>query len=329
MVVDSIVYLNKAFKAGKKILVEGANAVMLDLDFGSYPFVTSSSATVGGACTGLGIPPSFIGDVYGVVKAYTTRVGEGPFPTEQLNHIGEHLQKVGHEVGVTTGRKRRCGWLDAVVLKYSAMINGYKSYAEPSKIKRERSNDKCYRINLTKLDILDQLDEVKIGVAYKLDGVELDSMPGIFKNNPFIYLCVFVSNFRSGTQQTSATSPRSRSCTKPCPAGRPTSVQPAPLTSSPRTPRHTSCASRSSSACPSNGSVSASLAMPWSRCSSTCSLVGWFAKNIGWRSAKNRYKPFSKKKRRRKRMGNAASLLQSAVVSVLEVTCLQAVSPGS
>jgi len=193
MVVDSIVYLNKAFKAGKKILVEGANAVMLDLDFGSYPFVTSSSATVGGACTGLGIPPSFIGDVYGVVKAYTTRVGEGPFPTEQLNHIGEHLQKVGHEVGVTTGRKRRCGWLDAVVLKYSAMINGYKSYAEPSKIKRERSNDKCYRINLTKLDILDQLDEVKIGVAYKLDGVELDSMPGMFKNNLFICVCLFLT----------------------------------------------------------------------------------------------------------------------------------------
>ena len=127
MVTDTIVYMNKAIKEKKHILVEGANAVMLDLDFGTYPFVTSSSASVGGACTGLGIPPSAITKVIGVVKAYTTRVGDGPFPTEQLNEVGEALQKIGREIGVTTGRKRRCGWLDMVVLRYSHMINGYTS----------------------------------------------------------------------------------------------------------------------------------------------------------------------------------------------------------
>ena len=107
------------------ILVEGANAAMLDIDFGTYPYVTSSSCTVGGVCTGLGIQPGKIGDVIAIVKAYTTRVGLGAFATELLNETGEYLQRVGKEVGVTTGRKRRCGWLDLVVLKYSCMLNGY------------------------------------------------------------------------------------------------------------------------------------------------------------------------------------------------------------
>lgn len=158
-VIDSVSYLHKAYAEGKRILVEGANAIMLDLDFGTYPFVTSSNTGVGGVCTGLGIPPRRIGKTYGVVKAYTTRVGAGPFPTEQLNEIGEHLQTVGAEFGVTTGRKRRCGWLDIPVLKWSHMINDYTS------------------INLTKLDVLDQLEEIKIGVAYKIDGKELEAFP--------------------------------------------------------------------------------------------------------------------------------------------------------
>ncbi|TPX72714.1 adenylosuccinate synthase [Spizellomyces sp. 'palustris'] len=158
-VVDNIKYVYDAIQAEKKVLVEGANALMLDLDFGTYPYVTSSNTTIGGVCTGLGIPPSKIGKVLGVVKAYTTRVGAGPFPTEQLNDIGEQLQTVGAEYGTTTGRKRRCGWLDVVVLRYSQMINDYTS------------------INLTKLDVLDQLPEVKIGVAYIYEGKRLDSFP--------------------------------------------------------------------------------------------------------------------------------------------------------
>ncbi|KAG0329816.1 hypothetical protein BG004_002237 [Podila humilis] len=158
-VIDSVYYMNKALKSNKKVLVEGANALMLDLDWGTYPYVTSSNTTIGGVCTGLGIPPQTISKVIGVVKAYTTRVGGGPFPTEQLNSIGEFLQNVGFEVGVTTGRKRRCGWLDMVVVNYSTIINGYTS------------------INITKLDILDQLAEIKIGVAYKVDGEILEGFP--------------------------------------------------------------------------------------------------------------------------------------------------------
>ncbi|KAG0227862.1 phosphoribosylaminoimidazole carboxylase ade2 [Actinomortierella wolfii] len=158
-VVDSVYFMNNAIKSGKKVLVEGANALMLDLDFGTYPYVTSSNTTVGGVCTGLGIPPQTISKVIGVVKAYTTRVGGGPFPTEQLNETGEYLQRVGFEFGVTTGRKRRCGWLDMVVVNYSTMINGYTS------------------LNITKLDVLDDLDEIKIGVAYKVDGKELGYFP--------------------------------------------------------------------------------------------------------------------------------------------------------
>ncbi|KAI7805032.1 adenylosuccinate synthetase isozyme 1 [Triplophysa rosa] len=143
----------------KKILVEGANAALLDIDFGTYPFVTSSNCTVGGVCTGLGIPPANIGEVYGVSKAYTTRVGIGAFPTEQLNAVGELLQTRGHEVGVTTGRKRRCGWLDLVILKYAHMINGFTAIA------------------LTKLDILDVLDEIKVGMAYKINGKRIPYFP--------------------------------------------------------------------------------------------------------------------------------------------------------
>uniref|UniRef100_A0A452ENA1 Adenylosuccinate synthetase n=1 Tax=Capra hircus TaxID=9925 RepID=A0A452ENA1_CAPHI len=129
------------------------------IDFGTYPFVTSSNCTVGGVCTGLGMPPQNVGEVYGVVKAYTTRVGIGAFPTEQDNEIGELLQTRGREFGVTTGRKRRCGWLDLVLLKYAHMINGFTALA------------------LTKLDILDIFTEIKVGVAYKLDGEIIPHFP--------------------------------------------------------------------------------------------------------------------------------------------------------
>ncbi|KAJ2776503.1 Adenylosuccinate synthase [Coemansia javaensis] len=158
-VIDSVEYLHQGLRAGKRILVEGANALMLDLDFGTYPYVTSSNTGVGGVCTGLGIPPSRIGEVIGVAKAYTTRVGGGPFPTELLDETGTRLRDEGAEYGVTTGRPRRCGWLDLVVLRYSTMINGYTA------------------INLTKLDVLDVFDELKVAVSYTIDGKEVTSFP--------------------------------------------------------------------------------------------------------------------------------------------------------
>ena len=158
-VVDSIDFMQEAIAAKKKILIEGANALMLDLDFGTYPYVTSSATGIGGVLTGLGIPPKSINNIYGVVKAYTTRVGGGPFPTEQLNADGETLQKIGAEYGVTTGRTRRCGWLDLVVLKYSTAINGYT------------------HLNITKLDVLDTFKEIKVAVAYRSNGKRLSYFP--------------------------------------------------------------------------------------------------------------------------------------------------------
>ncbi|KAH3672435.1 hypothetical protein WICMUC_004271 [Wickerhamomyces mucosus] len=158
-VIDSVSFIHKAISDKKKVLVEGANALMLDIDFGTYPYVTSSNTGIGGVLTGLGLPPRAINNIYGVVKAYTTRVGEGPFPTEQLNANGETLQTVGAEYGVTTGRKRRCGWLDLVVLKYSTLINGYTS------------------LNITKLDVLDSFKEIEVAIGYKLNGKLLDSFP--------------------------------------------------------------------------------------------------------------------------------------------------------
>jgi adenylosuccinate synthase len=156
---DVIPFVTEKLLAGKKMLIEGANATFLDIDFGTYPYVTSSNCTVGGVCTGLGIPPSSVGEVYGVVKAYTTRVGAGPFPTELNDAIGAHLQEKGHEIGVTTGRKRRCGWLDLVLLKYSCTINGFTALA------------------FTKLDILDELETIRIGIQYDHSGEPLKSVP--------------------------------------------------------------------------------------------------------------------------------------------------------
>ncbi|XP_053315107.1 adenylosuccinate synthetase isozyme 2 [Spea bombifrons] len=160
MVKDGVYFIYEALHGPpRRILVEGANAALLDIDFGTYPFVTSSNCTVGGVCTGLGIPPQSIGEVYGVVKAYTTRVGIGAFPTEQNNEIGDLLQTRGHEFGVTTGRRRRCGWLDLVLLRYAHMINGFTALA------------------LTKLDILDVFPEIKVGVSYKIEGKTIPHFP--------------------------------------------------------------------------------------------------------------------------------------------------------
>ncbi len=152
-------YLNNSIAEGKSILLEGAQGSLLDVDHGTYPFVTSSSPTAGGACTGTGVPPNKIDRVIGIVKAYTTRVGNGPFPTELVDEDGEKLRKIGAEFGATTGRPRRCGWFDAFLVRYSAMINGIDYVA------------------LTKLDVLSSLKEIKVCVGYEIDGKLLKIFP--------------------------------------------------------------------------------------------------------------------------------------------------------
>ncbi len=159
MVCDTGLLLNEALDRDEVVLLEAGQATLLDVDHGTYPFVTSSSATAGGACTGSGIPPMRLGQVIGIVKAYTTRVGEGPFPTELHDDAGEHLRKVGAEYGTTTGRPRRCGWFDAVIARYAARVNGVTDFV------------------LTKLDVLTGLEQVPVCVAYEIDGVRHDEMP--------------------------------------------------------------------------------------------------------------------------------------------------------
>ncbi|KAE8747136.1 hypothetical protein FOCC_FOCC006134 [Frankliniella occidentalis] len=156
---ETVSFLHEALRQHKKILIEGANAGMLDIDLGTYPFVTSSNCSIGGVCTGLGIPPVSIGTVVGVVKAYTTRVGDGPFLTELTDDIGALLQSRGHEIGKTTFRSRRCGWLDIPLLKHTTLVNGYT------------------QLCVTKLDILDVLPELKIAVAYRKNGKVIDYFP--------------------------------------------------------------------------------------------------------------------------------------------------------
>lgn len=160
-IIESSRYLNEAITEGKNILFEGSQATMLDIDFGTYPFVTSSNCTAGGAITGSGVGPKHIDRVLGIAKAYLTRVGSGPFPTElpQGDEIGELLCEVGHEYGVTTGRKRRCGWYDAVVVNYAARVNGLTDLA------------------VTKLDVLSVLDTIKVCIAYDVDGVRYTTVP--------------------------------------------------------------------------------------------------------------------------------------------------------
>jgi len=150
-ITDTTVLINKFIDKGKRVLFEGAQGTLLDVDHGTYPFVTSSSASVGGVCTGLGVAPTKIDGVLGVVKAYTTRVGGGPFPTEIKGRLGEDLRLKGGEYGATTGRPRRCGWLDAVGLRHAIRINGFNGIA------------------LTKLDVLDELEKIKVSVAYRYD----------------------------------------------------------------------------------------------------------------------------------------------------------------
>jgi adenylosuccinate synthase len=158
-ITDTSFYLNSALKDNKKLILEGAQGALLDIDHGTYPFVTSSNPTSGGACTGLGIPPTSIDKIWGVVKAYSTRVGNGPFPTELENETGERLRKIGGEFGATTGRPRRCGWLDLFALNYSILINGIN------------------RIAITKLDVLDEFDEIKICTGYKNKSKNLKYFP--------------------------------------------------------------------------------------------------------------------------------------------------------
>lgn len=158
-VTDTVLYLNKALRSGKRILAEGAQGALLDIDHGTYPFVTSSNPTSGGACTGLGIPPTAVDSIVGVAKAYSTRVGNGPFPTELKDETGERLREIGQEVGATTGRPRRCGWFDAFSLRYSAMVNGITKLA------------------ITKLDVLDNFDEIKVCVGYQYQGKLMKTFP--------------------------------------------------------------------------------------------------------------------------------------------------------
>jgi len=158
-VTDTTQYLNRELAKGKHVLAEGAQGSLLDVDFGTYPYVTSSHPTVGGCCTGLGVPPTAINRVIGIVKAYSTRVGNGPFPTELHDADGERLRKVGQEFGATTGRPRRCGWLDLVALRYTARVNGFTDMA------------------ITKLDVLSGMDELKVCTTYRYDGKESARFP--------------------------------------------------------------------------------------------------------------------------------------------------------
>jgi len=157
--IDSEHYINNAMKAGKKVLAEGAQGTMLDIDFGSYPFVTSSNTVCAGACTGLGVSPGNIGEVYGIFKAYCTRVGSGPFPTELFCETGDSMRTIGSEFGSVTGRPRRCGWIDLVALKYAVMIDGVT------------------KLIMMKSDVLDGFDAIKACVAYKIDGKEVEEFP--------------------------------------------------------------------------------------------------------------------------------------------------------
>ena len=158
-IIDSEHFINKALKDGKSVLCEGAQGTLLDVDFGSYPFVTSSNTVCAGACTGLGVAPNRIGEVFGIFKAYCTRVGSGPFPTELFDETGKRIRDLGHEYGAVTGRERRCGWIDLVALKYAIMINGVT------------------QLIMMKSDVLDDFDEIKACVAYEINGNRVDDFP--------------------------------------------------------------------------------------------------------------------------------------------------------
>jgi len=168
-ITDTTLQVWKALDTNKKVLLEGAQGTMLDIDHGTYPYVTSSTTISAGACSGLGIAPQRIGNVIGIAKAYCTRVGNGPFPSEDLGEDGKYLREKGYEFGTTTGRPRRCGWFDAVAMKHAVRLNGVSS------------------ISLMKLDVLDGLDEVKVCVAYEFEGKEIDYVPYTLENVKPIY----------------------------------------------------------------------------------------------------------------------------------------------
>ena len=183
MVADTALELHQAIEANKNVLFEGGQATMLDVDHGTYPFVTSSSSTAGGASTGSGIGPGLFTTVIAIVKAYTTRVGAGPFPTELFDENGEFLRKTGHEFGTTTGRPRRCGWYDAPIARYSARINGVTDFV------------------MTKLDVLTGLKEIPVCVAYDVDGVRFDEMP--VSQSDFHHAKPIYENFAGWTEDIS------------------------------------------------------------------------------------------------------------------------------
>ncbi len=158
-IIDSEYEINNYLRQGKSVLCEGAQGTLLDVDFGSYPFVTSSNTICAGACSGLGVAPNRIGEVFGIFKAYCTRVGSGPFPTELFDETGKKIRDIGHEYGAVTGRERRCGWIDLVALKYSIMLNGVT------------------QLIMMKSDVLDDFDEIKACVAYEIDGERTDRFP--------------------------------------------------------------------------------------------------------------------------------------------------------
>jgi adenylosuccinate synthase len=163
LVCDTAALLSDAMAHGKRILFEGAQGTMLDIDHGTYPFVTSSSAAAGGACVGTGVPPTGIQGIIGVSKAYITRVGSGPFPTESTDAAGDLLRREGNEFGAVTGRPRRCGWFDAPLLRYTAMVNGFDT------------------LMITKLDVLDHLDQIPVCTGYRLSGAEVTEMPATYR----------------------------------------------------------------------------------------------------------------------------------------------------
>ncbi len=185
-IVDTEHLIDNALKEGKSVIAEGAQGTMLDVDFGSYPFVTSSSTICAGACTGLGVAPTKIGKVFGIFKAYCTRVGMGPFPTELMDNTGEELRQAGHEFGATTGRSRRCGWLDLVALKYAIMLDGVTD------------------LIMMKPDVLDDFDTIKVCVAYKIKGVETTEFPSELNDQVepvYVELPAWKTNLTSVTHQ--------------------------------------------------------------------------------------------------------------------------------
>ena len=159
LLTDTEIEINKALAEGKNVLAEGAQGTMLDIDHGTYPFVSSSNTVSGGVCTGLGVAPNAIGEIFGIFKAYSTRVGSGPFPVELFDETGDRIREIGHEYGAVTGRNRRCGWVDLVALKYAIMINGVT------------------QLIMMKSDVLDGFDTIKACVAYAKDGVVTADMP--------------------------------------------------------------------------------------------------------------------------------------------------------